>query len=71
MLELPKNDGMYDEIRQIYFANFIPMSKQLEIPFSEYADKTIPIPFEETEEELADALQQEKENSESKKDCAL
>ena len=46
------------------------MAKQLEIPFPEYADKTIPIPFEEYEEELAEALQQE-ENSESKKDCAL
>jgi hypothetical protein len=46
------------------------MAKQLEIPFPEYADKTIPIPFEETEEELAEVLQQ-KENSESKKDCAL
>ena len=46
------------------------MPKQLEIPFEEYADKTIPIPFEETEEELAEVLQQE-ENSESKKDCAL
>ena len=45
------------------------MSKQLEIPFSEYADKTIPIPFEEYEDEIAEALQQEKENSKSKKDC--
>ena len=47
------------------------MEKQLTIPFEEYADKTIPIPFEETEKELAEALQQEKENSESKRDCAL
>ena len=45
----------------------MPMSKQLEIPFEEYADKTIPIPFEE-EEEIAEVLQQE-ENIESKKDC--
>jgi len=46
------------------------MSKQLEIPFEEYADKTIPIPFEDEnkEDEIAEALQQ-KENSESKKDC--
>lgn len=44
------------------------MPKQLEIPFPEYADKTIPIPFEETEEEIAEALQQE-EIVESKKDC--
>jgi hypothetical protein len=46
------------------------MSKQLEIPFPEYADKTIPIPFEDEnkEDEIAEALQQ-KENSESKKDC--
>ena len=46
------------------------MPKELLIPFEEYADKTIPIPFEKTEEELAEVLQQE-ENSESKKDCAL
>lgn len=44
------------------------MPKEILIPFEEYADKTIPIPFEETEEELADVLQQE-ENAESKKDC--
>ena len=48
------------------------MSKQLEIPFEEYADKTIPIPFEDEnkEDEIAEALQQ-KENADSKKDCAL
>lgn len=46
------------------------MSKQLEIPFEEYADKTIPIPFEDEnkEEEIAEVLQQE-EIVESKKDC--
>ena len=44
------------------------MSKQLEISFEEYVDKTIPIPFEETEEEIAEVLQQE-EIVESKKDC--
>lgn len=37
------------------------MSKQLEIPFSEYADKTIPIPFEETEEEYKQLEQENKE----------
>lgn len=45
------------------------MPKEILIPFEEYADKTIPIPFEETEEELADALQQDKEKSESMKSC--
>lgn len=46
------------------------MSKQLEIPFEEYADKTIPIPFEETEEELAEVLaDDDKDHAESKKDC--
>lgn len=49
------------------------MAKEILIPFEEYADKTIPIPFEDEnkEDEIAEALQQEKENSESKKDCAL
>lgn len=48
------------------------MEKQLTIPFPEYADKTIPIPFEDEnkEDEIAEALQQ-KENADSKKDCAL
>ena len=48
------------------------MPKEILIPFEEYADKTIPIPFEDEnkEDEIAEALQQ-KENSESKKDCAL
>jgi hypothetical protein len=45
------------------------MSKQLEIPFEEYADKRLTIPFEETEEEIAEVLQQE-ENIGSKKDCS-
>jgi hypothetical protein len=46
------------------------MPKEILIPFEEYADKTIPIPFEDEnkEDEIVEALQQ-KENSESKKDC--
>ena len=48
------------------------MAKEILIPFEEYADKTIPIPFEDEnkEDEIAEALQQ-KENADSKKDCAL
>ena len=44
------------------------MSKELEILFEEYADKRLTIPFEETEEQIAEVLQQE-EIVESKKDC--
>ena len=37
------------------------MAKQLEIPFEEYKDKTIPIPFEEAERErIAKVLEKEK-----------
>ncbi len=48
------------------------MPKQLEIPFPEYADKTIPIPFEDEnkEDEIAEVLaDDDKDHAESKKDC--